>query len=126
MIEIAVDAATAAGHAILQVYAAGLPQTGIKADNPPITQADRSSHAIIAHHLARTGLPVISEEEQKIDFKKRRIGEYCWLVDPLDGTKEFLAGNGEFTVNIGLVRRGKPVAGVVYIPHNDVLYAGSA
>jgi 3'(2'), 5'-bisphosphate nucleotidase len=125
MVEIAVSAATKAGREILQIYRQGSPIAMMKADNSPVTSADKSSQAVIVDYLLETGLPVISEEDEEMDFRTRKSWEYCWLVDPLDGTKEFIAGSGEFTVNIGLVHEHRPVAGVVYIPYSDILYAGS-
>ena len=126
MVEVAADAAVAAGREILQMHREGPAEAVMKADHSPVTMADRSSQAIIGDYLLETGLPVISEEDVVIDYQTRKTWEYCWLVDPLDGTREFIAGTGEFTVNIGLVCRGRPVAGVIYIPCSDALYAGSA
>jgi 3'(2'), 5'-bisphosphate nucleotidase len=125
LLEVAVAAATAAGQETLRIYRQGLPEALLKADNSPVTIADQSSQAIIVDFLLETGLPIISEEEEAMDFETRRSWEYCWLVDPLDGTKEFMAGSGEFSINIGLVHRGQPVAGVVYVPCTDALYAGA-
>jgi 3'(2'), 5'-bisphosphate nucleotidase len=126
MVEVGTDAATAAGREIMEIYREGSLEAVMKADNSPVTIADRSSQAIIGDYLLGTGLPVISEEGAVMDYQTRKSWEYCWLVDPLDGTKEFIAGTGEFTVNIGLVCRGRPVAGVIYIPCSDALYVGSA
>jgi 3'(2'), 5'-bisphosphate nucleotidase len=126
MVEVAADAAAAAGKEVLQIYRRGSPKVMNKADDTPVTIADTSSQAIIIDFLRRTGLPVISEEDVAVDFQTRKLWENCWLIDPLDGTKEFIAGSGEFTINIGLVCRGRPVAGVIYIPCSDALYAGSA
>jgi 3'(2'), 5'-bisphosphate nucleotidase len=126
MVEIAVGAATDAGCEIMQIFRRGSPEEVMKSDRSPVTIADKSSQAIIVDKLLDTGLPVISEEDERKDFQIRKSWEYCWLVDPLDGTKEFIAGSGEFTVNIGLIHKQQPVAGVVYIPCGDALYAGSA
>jgi len=126
MVEVAADAAAAAGREILQIYRRGSPEVMNKADDTPVTVADTASQAILTSFLQRTGLPVISEEAEVMDFETRKLWEYCWLIDPLDGTREFIAGTDEFTINIGLVRRGRPVAGVIYIPCSDALYAGSA
>ncbi|HET6256486.1 MAG TPA: 3'(2'),5'-bisphosphate nucleotidase CysQ [Puia sp.] len=125
MVEVAVEAAMSAGKEILKIYHQGSPEARMKADNSPVTIADRSSQAIIVDYLLETGLPVISEEDVLKGYHVRKSWEFCWLVDPLDGTKEFIAGSGEFTINIGLVHRGRPVAGVLYIPCNDGLYVGS-
>lgn len=107
MVEVAVDAAAAAGREILQIYRRGSPKVMNKADDTPVTVADTSSQAIITSFLQRTGLPVISEEDEVMDFETRKSWEYCWLIDPLDGTREFIAGTDEFTINIGLVRGGR-------------------
>lgn len=87
-----------------------------KADNSPLTIADRKSHAIIAQALAVTPYPVLSEEGAKIAPEERQQWKELWVVDPLDGTKEFIKRNGEFTVNIAYVKNGCPEAGVIYIP----------
>ena len=80
---------------------------------------------IITRHLENTQLPVLSEEAASIDFEERKNWEYFWLIDPLDGTKEFINRNGEFTINIALIRRDTPVGGVIYVPSPDILYTGS-
>jgi len=118
-LDIAVDAARRAGEAILSFYGGGAG-LDYKEDGSPITQADRAAHAVIAACLRCTGLPVVSEEGSDLHLEARRY----WLVDPLDGTKDFLARNGEFTVNIALVDAGAPVLGVVYAPAGDELFAG--
>ena len=97
-----------------------------KADLTPLTLADRRAHAVIAEMLADTGLPMLSEEGDKADFSVRKGWKRFWLVDPLDGTKEFLKRNGEFTVNIALIEDGTPVFGVVYVPVADILYTGKS
>lgn len=91
----------------------------------PLTRADRAAHRIIKEILAETGLPVLSEEGARVDFTQRQLWEYYWLIDPLDGTKEFINKNGEFTVNIALINRNSPNAGVIYAPCTDILYYGS-
>jgi 3'(2'), 5'-bisphosphate nucleotidase len=117
-----VDAARKAGEAILGVYGSAV-RVELKADSSPVTAADRLSHEILADHLARTSpLPVMSEEGKDIPYEERRHWETFWLLDPLDGTKEFISRNGEFTVNVALIRRGLPVMGVIYAPVKDLLY----
>lgn len=125
-LEIAKQAALAAGRVILEVYGASDFGTELKADESPVTTADRRAHEVIAAYLAPTGLPVLSEEGKLMAYEGRVDWEYFWLVDPLDGTKEFINRNGEFTVNIALIHKGTPVAGVIYIPCTDTLYVGDA
>lgn len=125
LLAIATAAAYAAGKAILDIYGSDAFDTQKKADESPVTAADKAAHAIICDYLARTNIPVLSEEGKHQDFQIRTQWEYFWLVDPLDGTKEFISKNGEFTVNIALLHRNKPVGGVVYAPVLGDLYYGS-
>jgi 3'(2'), 5'-bisphosphate nucleotidase len=97
-----------------------------KADGSPLTEADESAHAIIAGHLAHTGLPIISEEGKMIAYNERQLWDWHWLVDPLDGTREFISRNGEFTVNIALIHKGSPVLGVIAAPVLRTAYLGLA
>lgn len=116
--------ARAAGQAILDIYAqadAGVEQ---KADCSPLTQADRAAHQCIQCGLTDIGLPILSEEGRTIPWAERQHWERFWLVDPLDGTREFLKRNGEFTVNIALIAAQQPVWGVIYVPVQDILYWG--
>lgn len=114
--------ATAAGAAILDVYAQDF-SVEHKDDRSPLTQADLASHRIIVEGLRALtpDLPVLSEEDADIPWSVRRTWSRYWLVDPLDGTREFVKKNGEFTVNIALVEGGVPVLGVVYAPVFDYL-----
>ena len=91
-----------------------------------MTLADRRSHHIIVAHLSPTSLPVLSEEGREMPYAERKNWRTFWLLDPLDGTKEFVKRNGEFTVNIALIRDGRPVMGVIYVPVQDMLYFGAA
>lgn len=116
-----VKAALAAGKAILDVYQTDFA-VDHKADRSPLTQADRMSHEIIVKHLTPFNIPVLSEEGKEIPYHRRKTWDSLWIVDPLDGTKEFVNRNGEFTVNIALVERHKPILGVVYVPVKDLLY----
>jgi len=95
-----------------------------KADESPLTLADRLAHEIILKHLKSTGLPILSEEGKEIPYMNRSWWSSFWLVDPLDGTREFVQRNGEFTVNIALIEEGIPVFGVVYAPVINTLYTG--
>lgn len=125
---IAVDAALKAGEEILSIYNDPAQDFEIerKADNSPLTVADRKAHEIILRRLQEaTPYPVLSEEGRHIDYAIRREWQTLWIVDPLDGTKEFIKRNGEFTVNIALVDHGTPVLGVVYLPVKKELYFAS-
>ncbi|MGH8281832.1 MAG: 3'(2'),5'-bisphosphate nucleotidase CysQ [Gammaproteobacteria bacterium] len=119
------DIAAEAGNRILEIYATDFA-VNLKSDHSPVTAADMAAHEIILHGLNRLtpDLPVLSEESSHIAFSKRRRWETYWLVDPLDGTKEFISRNGDFTVNIALVQRGEPLLGVVYIPVEKISYYG--
>ena len=123
-IKTAVFAALEAGKAILEIYKTKEFDTELKEDQSPLTIADKNAHTVIKEKLSQTGLPVLSEEGKSVPYNERKQWEYLWIVDPLDGTKEFIKGNDEFTVNIALVRDQTPVLGVIYVPVTDVLYAG--
>jgi len=114
-----------AGKAILQVYN-GEIAVEIKDDNSPLTAADKASHEIIAAGLKALtpNIPMLSEEGRDIPYEERKHWKRFWLVDPLDGTKEFIKRNGEFTVNIALIEGNAPVFGVVYVPVQDKMYVG--
>ena len=118
----AARAALAAGREILEVYRGGFT-VDTKEDLSPITEADRRAHREILRRLGDAGAyPILSEEGRMIPFEERRHWHTFWLVDPLDGTKEFVKRNGEFTVNLALVSQAGPELGVVYAPVPDVLY----
>jgi 3'(2'), 5'-bisphosphate nucleotidase len=119
----AVEAALSAGKEILSVYDTAFT-VDIKHDRSPLTLADKKAHSVIVALLESTGLPILSEEGKEIPFDQRKAWDMFWMVDPLDGTKEFVKRNGEFTVNIALVEQGEPTAGVIYVPVSDVLYLG--
>ena len=123
MIEAAVKAAIEAGEAILEIYSQDF-EVETKSDNSPLTAADKASHEIIMSALQDTPYPVLSEESAEVEYEERREWSTYWLVDPLDGTKEFIKKNGEFTVNIALIENGMPVAGIVYVPVKETLYMG--
>ncbi len=124
-LNIARRAAQLGGAAIMRVYAEGDLDITQKADESPLTRADRAAHTAIADLLQPLGLPLLSEEGRSVPFAERAAWDTFWLIDPLDGTKEFIKRNGEFTVNIALIRAGRPVAGVVYVPVTQRLYYGS-
>jgi len=116
-----IAAAVAAGRATLEVYGQEF-SVEEKADKSPLTLADKRSHAIIVSRLSTFGIPLLSEEGRSIDYDVRKHWETLWIVDPLDGTKEFIKKNGEFTINIALVRDQWPVMGVIYVPVLSHLY----
>jgi 3'(2'), 5'-bisphosphate nucleotidase len=118
----AVAAAIEAGRAILEVYRSSDFKIEEKADKSPLTLADRRSHVIIVKRLGKLDIPILSEEGRDIPYKERKRWETYWLIDPLDGTKEFIKQNGEFTVNIAMMRDRKPSGGVIYVPDKNVLY----
>lgn len=120
-LELIIKAAIKAGDAILEVYATDF-RVDIKDDNSPLTRADMAANEIILAELMQTGLPVISEESVNMPFADRKNWEAFWLVDPLDGTKEFVNRNGEFSVNIALIHQKMPVMGAVYAPVHDLLF----
>lgn len=126
LLEALLPAAVAAGREAYAVYQRGCP-VELKADRTPVTEADRASEAIILERLARlvSEVPVVAEESCAAG-RIPEVGAEFFLVDPLDGTKEFIARRGDFTVNIALVRGGVPVLGVVYAPVDGMLYAGDA
>ncbi len=115
-----------AGAEILDVYEGSFDVT-IKDDLSPLTDADRRSNQIITDRLESLypEIPILSEEGKQIDYSIREKWDLFWLIDPLDGTKEFVKRNGEFTVNIALINHGKPIAGVVYAPVNSTCWYGS-
>jgi len=121
----AIKASIKGGAAILDVYNNEETEVTIKSDNSPLTQADNKCNDAIMEILAGTDIPVLSEEGRDIPYGERKNWEYLWVVDPLDGTKEFIKRNGEFTVNIALVKNGVPVLGVIYVPVLSDLYFGA-
>lgn len=123
MIEQAIKGAYEGGLEILEVYGTEFT-VDVKEDKSPLTEADRRAHNKIMEYLAGTGIPVLSEEGKHLSFDERKVWNEFWLVDPLDGTKEFVKRNGEFTVNIALIRDGVPVSGVIYVPVKDEMYLG--
>ena len=122
-LEIAVSAALEAGDEIMDVYNNTEDiNYEKKSDDSPLTIADKRSHNKIVSYLEETGINIISEESKSIEYNERRNWEEYWLVDPLDGTKEFIKKNGEFTVNIALIKNNKPHLGIVYCPTQETLY----
>ena len=120
-LELAIKASLAAGKVIMEVYDAVI-EVEYKDDKSPLTEADKKSNDIINSFLKETPIPIISEENKQTDYQERKTWNTCWVVDPVDGTKEFIKRNGEFTVNIALVTNGKPVLGVIYVPAVKTIY----
>jgi 3'(2'), 5'-bisphosphate nucleotidase len=112
-----------AGKAIMQIYKQDF-EVEYKQDSSPLTLADKKANYIIEYGLNKLpiNLPILSEEGKETPYKERKYWKYFWLVDPLDGTKEFVKKNGEFTVNIALIHKDTPVLGVVYAPALDICY----
>ena len=122
---IAIQAAIEAGKAILSIYDTATDfEITSKDDNSPLTIADRASNQVIINYLDKTQHPIISEENKLLAYETRKNWNTCWIVDPLDGTKEFIKKNGEFTVNIALCLKGEPIFGVIYVPVSRELYYG--
>ena len=120
----AIKASLDAGKEILKVYNSDFTFEN-KEDNSPLTLADKNAHQTIIKYLDKTPFHILSEEGKHDSFEKRKNWNTLWIVDPLDGTKEFIKRNDEFTVNIALVENGKPILGVIYIPVSKTLYFAS-
>lgn len=120
-LEIAIKASLEAGKVIMQVYDTAF-DVEIKDDKSPLTEADKKANDIINSFLIPTKTPIISEENKQTDYSIRKDWSTCWIVDPVDGTKEFIKRNGEFTVNIALVKNEKPILGVIYVPAIKTVY----
>lgn len=121
----AIYAALLAGWKILDIYNNEDFNVEYKDDKSPLTIADKAAHEIISTELSQTNIPILSEEGKHQSYKERKEWEYLWLVDPLDGTKEFIKRNDEFTVNIALIHKHKTVLGVIYSPVLKTLYFNS-
>jgi len=116
-----INAALKGGEEILEVYNSEFAIEH-KDDKSPLTEADKRAHIAIMKMLELTGLPILSEEGKHMDYSERKHWNQFWMVDPLDGTKEFIKRNGEFTVNIALIENGKATMGVIYVPVTQELY----
>lgn len=123
-IRLALSASLEAGKAIMDIYEGQDLGVEYKEDASPLTRADRAAHHVIMRHLEPTGIPVLSEEGKHMPFEDRSEWDELWIVDPVDGTKEFIKRNGEFTVNIALVRQGRVAGGVVFAPVLGHVYVG--
>ncbi len=120
----AFKAALKAGKEILKIYENEDFNVEFKEDNSPLTLADKQAHEIICQELESTQIHILSEESRTIPFEKRKGWDLFWLVDPLDGTKEFIKRNGEFTVNIALIKNQKPILGIIFAPVLKKIYYG--
>ncbi|NNC82682.1 MAG: 3'(2'),5'-bisphosphate nucleotidase CysQ [Flavobacteriales bacterium] len=123
LIDIAIQAALNGGREILEVYSSEFA-VEMKDDRSPLTMADKRAHEAIMEQLKKSDLPILSEEGKEMPYDHRKEWERFWMVDPLDGTKEFIKRNGEFTVNIALIEQGIPIMGVIYVPVRKELYVG--
>jgi len=118
----AILASLKAGEEILNVYQSDDFEIQLKSDDSPLTIADQRAHKAIVSIIDELGIPVLSEEGEHSSYEERKLWKQCWIVDPLDGTKEFIKRNDEFTVNLALIDEGKPVSGVIYVPVYRRLY----
>lgn len=124
LLDIAITASERACKEILEVYNSADFETQLKSDNSPLTLADQRAHNLIVKQLESTGLPILSEEGKSIPYEVRKNWKQFWMVDPLDGTKEFIKRNDEFTVNIALIENQQPILGVVAVPVSGVVFYG--
>lgn len=126
LLGVAITAAVKAGEGIMEIYSDQNADFGVemKSDNSPLTVADKKSDEIISSYLAQTKIPILGEEIKNSPYAERKNWEILWVVDPLDGTKEFIKRNGEFTVNIALVQDSSPILGVIYVPVKRTIYFG--
>lgn len=124
LVEDVIAIANEAGQAIKDIYTSGNFEKEVKQDETPVTSADLSAHQIICNGLTKLtpSIPILSEEGGNIPLVERQKWQHYWLVDPLDGTGEFIAGSGDFSVLIALVENNRPVMGVVYVPMTEVSY----
>lgn len=126
-LESIISASRDAGDAIMKIYDQDDRGIETKGDDSPLTRADLAANKILCDILEDIApeIPIISEENKNLTYMDRAGWEYCWIVDPLDGTKEFIKKNGEFTTNVALVHRGEPVLGVIFAPALDEMYWAS-
>ena len=120
--QLAIKAAIEASKDILTIYQSDDFEIENKKDNSPLTKADNAAHKIISSILQESKIPILSEEGKNIPYETRKYWNKLWIVDPIDGTKEFIKRNGEFTVNIALIENNKPIIGVILAPDSGVLY----
>ena len=121
-LKLAIDASIQAGKKIIEIYNSDNFNLEYKSDDSPLTLADTASNKIIENILEASNIPILSEERNILNFNNRKNIKKLWIVDPLDGTKEFIKKNNEFTVNIALIENSIPVIGVIFAPALNVLY----
>lgn len=121
-VHLAIEAAVDAGNEIMKIYNDFNGDIEYKSDHSPLTIADKNSHNTIKKYLEQTGIPILSEEGKEFPYEERKNWDLFWLIDPLDGTKEFIKRNDEFTVNIALIHNEAPIAGIVLLPVKKQLY----
>lgn len=124
LLEFALKASFEAGRQIMDIYSSKNFEVEYKKDESPLTIADKKANSVICEILQSTDLPILSEESKEVPFNERKNWQAFWMVDPLDGTKEFIKRNGEFTVNIALIENKRPVLGVVFSPVLKKIYFG--
>jgi len=124
LLKLAIEASLKAGKVIMEVYDSKI-EVEYKDDKSPLTEADKRANDVINTFLVPTEVPIISEENKQADYSVRKHWQQCWVVDPVDGTKEFIKRNGEFTVNIAFVKNGKPELGVIYVPATKIIYVAN-
>ena len=125
MLKPAIRAALEAGEAIMKVHRSRDLEVEYKEDDSPVTRADKAASQVIIEMLTPYGFPFLSEEETFPPYEERKKWGYFWMIDPLDGTKEFIRNGDDFTVNIALIDKDRPVLGVIYVPVSGYLYFGS-
>jgi 3'(2'), 5'-bisphosphate nucleotidase len=121
-LDLAIKASLKAGEVVMDVYNSKEFNITSKEDNSPLTLADKLSNKVILDELSASNIPVLSEESKQINYNVRCNWQKLWIIDPIDGTKEFIKKNGEFTINIALINNSEPTIGVVYVPANKSLY----
>ena len=125
LLNIAIHASILAGKEIMKIFEKGDFEVNHKKDSSPVTIADLNAHKTISDLLKETKLPILSEEGTHLSYNERKEWKLYWLVDPLDGTKEFVRKSNDFTVNIALIENNKPILGVIYIPVTHELFFGA-
>ena len=123
-LKVAINASVEAGESVMEIYESDKFEITKKSDQSPLTKADITANLIINQHLKKTKINILSEENKEIDYQIRKNWKNMWIVDPIDGTKEFINKNGEFTINIALICNGIPKIGVIYAPVKKVIYFG--
>lgn len=118
---LAIKSCISGGEEIMSVYDTDF-DFELKNDNSPLTIADKKCNKRIEEILSNSKIPILSEEGKKVSYSERKNWEYLWIVDPLDGTKEFIKKNGEFTVNVALIHNNQPIVGVIYVPVKNIVY----